>query len=914
MPFNVLCGPANSGKVAAVFDDVEQAVRSRRPTWLVVPTSSDARSARAELVRRVGAIVGVDIGTFHQLYAWLAGPIAAHVISTPVSRMHIGRILRRSRSFSQSLLDFPGYLDRACRIIQDVLEAQLVDHMRGDAAGTELGQVLGALVPAERARWVAIAGEYQRVLDHLGYVDDAALARRAWQRCEQPVDVDVFLYGFDDVSSLQKQLLGRLGSQGRVTMSMPFVPGRVLFDRRQRELDELVSCGARITHRDSVAAITTDLDLLAQRVGEPTAMPIDNVGSCIRIIESCGDLGEAEDIVRVVADLVSQGYQLHEIACISPDPTRLRSLIEACCARHAIPVEIETSRVLADVPAGRLVLDLMAAGRDHDEPALLRLLRSGHVVTERLDHIEHAVQPWIEDHDLARSPRRPRVPTNVFGPAIRALLQGATASDPAAMLREAIGELRLGDSGDIRLIRSVESMLCDLSDSTGARPPTWSDIADALGGMVLPPRDDRPTGHLVVAPISRVRTARFRAVVLFGLQASGFASGSTDDPDAPSLAREALYTAVTRPREQLIIARQACGADGREVAPHSVWYDIHQIVPSARVERRTLGDVLPQRVVFEHERALWEAHTTEHGETDTHPWSEDLSAEHELLDGSISVTSLETYVQCPSKWFIEHRLLRRDHDLATSRQVIGRLVHDALAHMLIKPDVLFVDDDGQLRARASRDAVEAQMEASCSRLDARTPLREIDVLAATLIVARVMDGEAVYGNTVLTEQPFGKTGSSVPSLEIDGIRITGVIDRFDITESGDVTIIDYKLGSSSSATGSKMVSLGKLQLLLYWHAIAQQPGTTPVAAIYRPLSGSRPRGLIDDTLGPTIDGQYTTDRFSSDAVDHAISEALALAQSSLAALRAGNIAPAPRGGTCPDWCTLGTICRIGETR
>ena len=64
---------------------------------------------------------------------------------------------------------------------------------------------------------------------------------------------------------------------------------------------------------------------------------------------------------------------------------------------------------------------------------------------------------------------------------------------------------------------------------------------------------------VVVAPITGVRTDRFDAVVLWGLHSGGFGGGS--DEDAPIVARELAYVAVTRARRSLTCIRQVAGAD-----------------------------------------------------------------------------------------------------------------------------------------------------------------------------------------------------------------------------------------------------------------------------------------------------------------------------------------------------------------
>lgn len=930
MSFSLLCGPSNSGKVAVIFDGLERSIAANRRCWLVVPASSDARRARIELVHRVGAVTGVEIGTFHQLASWIAGPLDGTIMSPVAARVHVARLVRRSQQLPPGITDFPGYAARAGRYIHEVREARIVDavsppmEIDGVAAASEMAAVMARHVPGERQVWAGLATAWDQLMDTHGLVDDVAIARRAFEQLAHPPGntPDVFVYGFDDMSSVQIAMLEYLGRVAHVTMSLPFVPGRAVFTRRQTLVDRLRHAGATPTFDGPHEVGSSALQRLEQRLFEPTSDPIDDPTHSIQFIESCGALGEAEDIVRCVAELVGSGIPLHEIACITPDPSRNRSLIEACCQRHGIPVIVETSRTLADVPAGRAILDLVAVRVRQDRRAFIRLLRSGFVPTHGADELEHMLQQWIADPELVDAPNRPSIDHAHLPPAIAAIVADidretdvrSRPTDSCLQLIDALAELRVHDPGDIRLVRAVESMLFDLERVSAGNSVSWDELFEAVASITLPPRDDRPEHHLVVAPIARVRTDRFRAVIMYGLHTGGFGIPATDEDDEPMQAREAAYVGITRPAEQLRIARQSSGSDGRPISPHPVWRELVRLLPDASHVRRTLGDVLPPSIVLRNEQQVWDAwlNRDEHRVGD-HPWEEPVdTAATPLIDTSMSVTELESYVGCPAQWFINRRLIRRDHDITTHRQAIGMLAHHALADLIGNPANISTDSEGVHQATASSTQVEQSVARARAALRHETPVRDVDELAARIIVERVMRGDTVYGDVVTTEQRFGRDDAVLAPIDLDGVRLTGTIDRYDTTAAGDVTLIDYKLTREWSTAGTKLVEAGKLQLALYWYAIASTPGLQPVAALYRPLTGSRPRGFIDAELAPKIAGSYRTDTLDHAEIEQLIDDAVHLATAAVQGVKAGRVTPDPRGGSCPDWCGLETVCRIGE--
>ena len=88
-------------------------------------------------------------------------------------------------------------------------------------------------------------------------------------------------------------------------------------------------------------------------------------------------------------------------------------------------------------------------------------------------------------------------------------------------------------------------------------------------------------------------------------------------------------------------------------------------------------------------------------------------------------------------------------------------------------------------------------------------------------------------------------------------------------------------------------------------------GIEPLGGLYRPLAGERkPRGLLRESAKEELPGFTRTDYLDDEAfwglVDTARERALGYAQR----IRAGDVHHDPKGGTCPTWCDLWTMCRV----
>ena len=288
-----------------------------------------------------------------------------------------------------------------------------------------------------------------------------------------------------------------------------------------------------------------------------------------------------------------------------------------------------------------------------------------------------------------------------------------------------------------------------------------------------------------------------------------------------------------------------------------------------------------------------------------------------------SANSLEGWVTCSYKWFVEHELdpaaARADRRPAVARLDRPRRARAAVQRAAGRR----LDPAAGRRRRAGSGA-----SASCStRSSPRTagPLNHARRAALARARAQV---EAFLASEAETETAFrprpdllevafghfdDQEGPEREPLRLGDVALRGRIDRIDVDETGRAVVHDYKTGKNVTSA-DKFTERGKLQIQLYMRVAERILGLDVVGGLYHPLGAvgeRKPRGLVaredEDLKGLGIVG---TDRLEHDDFELALDEAEALARDSAAEMRAGEIRRHPIGGKCPKYCNFQAICRL----
>ena len=221
MPLTLITGPANAAKAGAVLERFRVALP--RDPVLVVPTSADVEHYQRELSAE-DIVVGAEVSTFPRLVRGLASitGVRARVLGA-VARERLVRavvadadlqVLARSAGA-------PGFAAAAGALFAElgrslVGPARFVRAVRDwEAAGD---------APAHAGELAALYSGYHRRLEALGAVDLEGLARAALDSLrENPAawgGRPVFLYGFDDLTPLQRDAVETLARHADVCVAL----------------------------------------------------------------------------------------------------------------------------------------------------------------------------------------------------------------------------------------------------------------------------------------------------------------------------------------------------------------------------------------------------------------------------------------------------------------------------------------------------------------------------------------------------------------------------------------------------------------------------------------------------------------------------------------------------------------------
>ena len=263
----------------------------------------------------------------------------------------------------------------------------------------------------------------------------------------------------------------------------------------------------------------------------------------------------------------------------------------------------------------------------------------------------------------------------------------------------------------------------------------------------------------------------------------------------------------------------------------------------------------------------------------------------------LSASQLESYLECPLKWFSLRRLRLGDNDAGFGPMEMGTFAHrvleltyqqlfeegrsrldptnaDDMAHA---HTVLGACFDTHLRhqfmRKGSRPAYQALVAHSSSQESAIDRLRR-DLLSALDYSAQRMRGfvpsafEWEFGRGRHTTRGDGLP--EIPEAIYAGVRVTGTVDRIDIDDHGRAVVIDYKhkgptgffaeyAAFAKGASDDSFAIPRRIQALLYAQVVRRAfPDLKVVGALYlgtrgaHELSGAVDENLIDAVFGDDL--------------------------------------------------------------
>jgi ATP-dependent helicase/DNAse subunit B len=541
VPAHLIHGPPNSGKRGVVRRRFS-AVLDRDPI-LVVPTRDDEFSFERELCEE-GANLGGVVMTFGALFrtvATAAGvPPGAEL--SPAQRLRAIAVAVESRSSRLGPLrrsaSRPGFARAFERLLEEL-----------QGAGVEPEAVEASAATLEGSAYLsdisALYSGYSEARRASGRVDSHGIARAAIEALRHDPGFwgarPVFLYGFDDLTADQLELVAGLAAVTEVTVAVPFEPGNTALAARARllgELREQVGVGEEtVTAADPANTESPLLFHLAHGFGASRPQP-HPPGAGLTLLRSAGTRAEAEAIALEVSRLVHAGTDPAEIAVALRDPGRRGGEIAAALEANGIATALEAELPVANTAVGGALVALLEAEFGQRRASdLLRYLRGPSGFSPgrvdwlerglrrgRVEDAETALERWRgEDGEEPRDLLRLREAAGRSPAALAEEVGRIAATMAARPLREAGDgpELEQGDGFELRAAGAIAAALADLSE-LGAMAPRAEELAATVASIEFRVWSGPVEGRVRIASPYRLRAARFDHVIVGSLQDGEF--------------------------------------------------------------------------------------------------------------------------------------------------------------------------------------------------------------------------------------------------------------------------------------------------------------------------------------------------------------------------------------------------------
>jgi RecB family exonuclease len=303
-----------------------------------------------------------------------------------------------------------------------------------------------------------------------------------------------------------------------------------------------------------------------------------------------------------------------------------------------------------------------------------------------------------------------------------------------------------------------------------------------------------------------------------------------------------------------------------------------------------------------------------------------------------SASSLELWIACPSRWFVE-RLLRPDTPEPDPEPLArGGLAHAALADTLeglrehtgsarliparlglarelLNEALARHEPEFPLSARTERvPGARRRLQADLERYLRHACEQNSPLEPHWLEVEFGFDTDGGGGTDAGGGggSDGGDRTGRLPGLDLGGgVVLRGRIDRIDVGPCDEAIVYDYKGASVTPA--ARWLADGKVQLALYMRAAERLLGLRVVGGMYQPLSGGdlRARGVLDAGAGVQLEC-VRTDLMDGAELDALLEEAVELARTAAAQALAGAIEARPRTCAYGGGCEYPAICRCGR--
>ncbi|MHB8492743.1 MAG: PD-(D/E)XK nuclease family protein, partial [Solirubrobacteraceae bacterium] len=825
---------------------------------------------------------------------------------------------------------------------------------------------------------------YRAVLSAIGRSDAELAAADALDALRRAPGLwggtPVLFYGFDDLTAPERDVIETLAVVvgAPVTVGLSYEPGRVAFAARAVAFEtlrpwasEIVALAPATDHYCTSARRSLSHVERALFEPLPDGAAIDQAQpGAVVLLEGATSREELELIAQEIREMILAGMAPSEIAVVHRTPAEITDALSEVLAEYAVPFDHQPLVRFAATALGCGLLALLrCALLDGDAEDLVRWLGTPGVVrrVELVDRferdlrrtsvagLEQARGRWEAEHwELSAIDRvreaagaGPRELIDSTERELWALFERPRARRGTPLVDGEEAEAAALAEGVRALgqLRELVNALAQPAASVAAALGSPSEVVALLEGLRLSPqRATAAEGAVAVLDPLSLRARRVRALFLCGLQERVFpaparAQAYFDDEERRALAerrglllkhdedalggeRYLFYACLSRPRERLVLSWHAADDDGR-ATPRSLFVDDlcdlfagglpvgRDPLPSGESAERSSGGVAG---------AGGAACGTER-EPLASGFSSTVTREV-CAERMWSASSLETWVRCPVRWYVETIMRPAALEPDPEAQVTGSVMHEVLRAVLegLRSETGSARITPQSLTRAC-ELMRRSLAVQCDEvLLAATPERSAGVRRWIEASVERYLSEAAEDEMAFEPEHFevgfgmgAMDGTELAALELgDGVRVRGRIDRVDVGPGGTAVVYDYKRSLRDGMAGAKWVSAGALQLAIYMRAARDLLGLDVVGGLYQPLTGPdlRGRGAMCEEAAQA---PVRTDRFDRAAFEELLEETLDVAREAAEEAAAGRVQARPATGSWRgDGCSYPAICRAGR--
>jgi RecB family exonuclease len=616
VPLKLIYGPPNSGRAGLVRREFT-AAREHDPV-LVVPTVDDVFWFERELCEG-GALLGGATMTFGALFRTVATAAGA----PPAAELSSAQRLRAIAVAIEARRGRLGPLRRsAARPRFAAALERLIDELQAAAVGPEEVEASAATLEgsAYLSDLATLYDGYEEVRRRTGRADAHGIAREAIAELRRDGSFwgerPVLLYGFDDLTENQFELVAALAARVAVTVALPYEEGSVALAARQRLLSRLRSLEPVEEVRTEADPENTESDLLfhlERSFGAPRP-PRREPDHSLTLLRSAGTRAEAEAIAAHVSRLVRDGADPAALAIALRDPSRRGAEVQAALEANGIATALEAELPVARTGVGGTLIALLEAEfGDRRATDLLRYLRGAsgfslgrvdwferRIRRRRVRDAETALLLWQgEEGEPPRDLLRLRAAAERSPAELAAEVAALAATMASRPLRDAEDgpELDRGDGFELRAAAAVAAAFADLAE-LGPLGPGAAELARVVEELDFRVWSGPVEGRVRIASPYRLRAARFAHVVVGSLQDGEFPRRDRGaDPFLSESQRETLgldprrdieaeerylfHACLALPRESLALSYRDSDEDGAATARSPLIDDVRALLAPA---------------------------------------------------------------------------------------------------------------------------------------------------------------------------------------------------------------------------------------------------------------------------------------------------------------------------------------------